>query len=188
MKSAIRNPHLKLRTSHYALRTGFTLVELLIVIVIIVVLAAIGVGVGYKFSQAADIEQTKANITLIMNAVKDYYDQNGAYPAQADDEDYRICVPRLDSSGTATLASYERFVSKLKEAGDIVFGPITFDGSDAIFTLADPEGRPIRYVRGGGIGGTPLLVAPGEDGLYGMDGDDKDERDAMGKDDIRSDK
>ena len=177
-------------------RTGFTLIEILIAIVIIVILAAIGIGVGYKLTSAADVEQTKADMTLIMNAVKDYYDQNGAYPARASDDDededyYRIRVRYTDINGVP-LPSYERFTGKLKEISNEVVqtGFIDVSGNirDAVFNLVDSEGRQIRYVRDGGIGGTPLLISPGEDGLYGPDGKDSKERKAWGEDDIRSDK
>lgn len=175
----------RLLTTNY--RSAFSLIELLIVVGIIIILASIGVGVGYQVNQAAKAEQTKTRITIIMNAVKDYFDQTGGYPLQADDDDFRMVVPRLDQNGERT--DYKRFVNKLKEldADDAI--QVEFIETDyARFDIADAYGNEIRYDVDGAIGGTPLLVSPGPDGNYRMDGEDDDEKAAWGADDLRSDK
>ncbi|MBN1553928.1 MAG: hypothetical protein JXA11_04230 [Phycisphaerae bacterium] len=173
----------------YSRRFAFTMIELLIVIAIIILLAGIGIGVGFKLTSAADVEQTKARLTITMNAIKDYYDQTGAYPQQYKADDYRICVRRLDTNGDV-LPSYERFTSKLKDLDEKAFGnpPIDEDPPYAIFNLVDAFGNRIRYVRSGGIGGTPLLSSPGSDGKSYYDEGEEDDKKARGKDDIRSDK
>ncbi|MBN1942398.1 MAG: type II secretion system protein [Phycisphaerae bacterium] len=185
MKHEFRNPHRLLTTGYRLPATGFTLVELLIVIAIIVLLAAIGIGVGYRLTSAADVEKTKANMAIIMTAVNDYYDQTGEYPGNKDTdpgsgEIYELRIRR--ESGGAVLASYTRFVEKVGSLDTKAFNkdnptePDPGNNDFTIFHFVDPSGRVIQYFPSGGLGNAPILVAPGDDGLYGTD------------DDLRSDK
>lgn len=61
-------------------RTGFTLVEVLIVIVVIAILASIST-VSYRGSQArARASKAKANATAVKQVAESYYSQANTYP------------------------------------------------------------------------------------------------------------
>ena len=178
-------------------RTGFSLVELIIVIAIIIILGGIGIGVGYKFLKAADIETTKANMTLFMNALEGYFDEYGSYPTydpaySIDGIDYSLIrMNRTDSAGVE-IPRYSFFIDNLKKIDTnsmtIIIAPTSGNPTEAIFVLHTPSKQIIQYYPDKAMGGTPLLIAPGDDGLYGTDATNKKERDAWGADDIRSDK
>jgi prepilin-type N-terminal cleavage/methylation domain-containing protein len=181
-------------------RRGFTLIEVLVVVVIIMILAAIGVGLGVKFYSAGKEEQTKTTLRVIMNAVHVYQEQAGVYPVYDNTyhptENPALTIPVLrihktNSSGQE-FSTYTKFVEKIKDLDTntvgIVLLPASGNPQDAIFVFRDGEGRTIRYVSAGGLGGTPVVLSPGEDGMSYFDDGSAAEKEKWGKDDVRSDK
>jgi len=61
--------------------SGFTIVEQLIVIGIIVILAAIATLAYVSVQKDARDRAREADVTAIMNALEEYYEKNGEYPA-----------------------------------------------------------------------------------------------------------
>jgi type II secretion system protein G len=64
-------------------RTGFTIVELLIVIVVIAILAAITIVAYNGIQERARFSSYRSDIAMINKAVLLYYADNGAYPGGA---------------------------------------------------------------------------------------------------------
>lgn len=62
-------------------KSGFTLVELLIVIVIIGILASIGLGSFNTAQMKSRDSKRKTNLQQIANALEIYYNDKGKYPA-----------------------------------------------------------------------------------------------------------
>jgi general secretion pathway protein G len=65
-------------------KSGFTLIEILLVVVIIGILAGIGIPALSGKSESAMIAQGRANITSISSALAMYEMNNGAYPNSLD--------------------------------------------------------------------------------------------------------
>jgi prepilin-type N-terminal cleavage/methylation domain-containing protein len=61
-------------------RTGFTIVELLIVIVVIAILAAISIVAYNGIQERARDSQRYSDFSLMQKALKMYYADNGVYP------------------------------------------------------------------------------------------------------------
>ncbi|MBN2704749.1 MAG: type II secretion system protein GspG [Pontiellaceae bacterium] len=69
---------------HSAKRSGFTLIEIILVVVIIGILAGIAIpNIGNK-SDKAKISAGKANISTLDTAVSEYQMMNGEYPSSLD--------------------------------------------------------------------------------------------------------
>ena len=62
-------------------RSGFTLIEILLVVVIIGILAGIAIPKMGGKSEKAMIAQAKANINSLSMAIQEYEMINGAYPS-----------------------------------------------------------------------------------------------------------
>ncbi len=65
-------------------RSGFTLIEILLVVVIIGILAGIAIPKMGGKSEKAMIAQAKANINSLSMAIQEYEMINGAYPSSLD--------------------------------------------------------------------------------------------------------
>jgi general secretion pathway protein G len=65
-------------------RSGFTLIEIILVVVIIGILAGIAIPKLGGKSEKAMIAQAQANITSIGMAIQEYEIMNGDYPASLD--------------------------------------------------------------------------------------------------------
>jgi general secretion pathway protein G len=65
-------------------RSGFTLIEIILVVVIIGILAGIAIPKLGGKSEKAMIAQAQANITALSMAVQEYEIMNGEYPASLD--------------------------------------------------------------------------------------------------------
>ena len=66
-------------------RSGFTLIEMMIVLVILGLLAGIGVPAYMNYAKRAKLETTKANLKVIRDAVDNYFLQIGKYPETLED-------------------------------------------------------------------------------------------------------
>lgn len=74
----------KKQNSHLSRRSGFTLIEIILVVVIIGILAGIAIPKLGGKSEKAMIAQAQANITALSMAIQEYEIMNGDYPASLD--------------------------------------------------------------------------------------------------------
>ena len=74
----------KKQNSHLSRRSGFTLIEIILVVVIIGILAGIAIPKLGGTSEKAMIAQAQANITALSMAIQEYEIMNGDYPASLD--------------------------------------------------------------------------------------------------------
>lgn len=82
-------------TPTYSLRSGFTLVELVVVIVVITILATIGIlGFNAVVNGSNDADR-KAKVATIAEALEKYFSKNGTYPTCAQMTDTADAVVAL---------------------------------------------------------------------------------------------
>ena len=74
----------KNQINHLSKRSGFTLIEIILVVVIIGILAGIAIPKLGGKSEKAMIAQAQANITAISMAIQEYEIMNGEYPPSLD--------------------------------------------------------------------------------------------------------
>lgn len=74
----------KRKNKHLSKRSGFTLIEIILVVVIIGILAGIAIPKLGGKSEMAMIGQAKANINSLSMAIQEYEMMNGAYPPSLD--------------------------------------------------------------------------------------------------------
>ena len=74
----------KEQNNHLSKRSGFTLIEIILVVVIIGILAGIAIPKLGGKSEKAMIAQAQANITALSMAVQEYEIMNGDYPGSLD--------------------------------------------------------------------------------------------------------
>ncbi|MBN2684187.1 MAG: type II secretion system protein GspG [Pontiellaceae bacterium] len=70
---------------HLAKRSGFTLIEIILVVVIIGILAGIAIPNINKKADKAKISAGRANISTLDTAISEYQMMNGEYPSSLDD-------------------------------------------------------------------------------------------------------
>jgi general secretion pathway protein G len=69
------------KDKHLSKRSGFTLIEIILVVVIIGILAGIGIPKLGGKSEKAKIAQAQGNITTLGMAIREYEIINGDYPS-----------------------------------------------------------------------------------------------------------
>lgn len=75
----------KTKNKHLSKRSGFTLIEIILVVVIIGILAGIAIpNIGNK-SDKAKISAGRANISTLDTAISEYQMMNGEYPSSLDE-------------------------------------------------------------------------------------------------------
>lgn len=74
----------KEKNRHLSKRSGFTLIEIILVVVIIGILAGIAIPKLGGKSEKAMIAQAQANITAVGMAIQEYEIMNGDYPESLD--------------------------------------------------------------------------------------------------------
>ena len=75
----------KRREKRMAKRSGFTLIEIILVVVIIGILAGIAIPRMGGKTERAQITQAKANIQALSAAIQEYEIDKGSYPSGLDD-------------------------------------------------------------------------------------------------------
>lgn len=70
---------------HLSKRSGFTLIEIILVVVIIGILAGIAIPRMGGKTKRAQIAQAKGNITALSMAISEFEMENGSYPNSLDD-------------------------------------------------------------------------------------------------------
>ena len=71
----------KRHEKHLSKRSGFTLIEIILVVVIIGILAGIAIPRMGGKTEKAKISQAKSNITALGMAIQEYEMMNGEYPS-----------------------------------------------------------------------------------------------------------
>lgn len=71
----------KKRANHLSKRSGFTLIEIILVVVIIGILAGIAIPRMGGKTEKAKITQAKSNIAALGMAIQEYEIMNGNYPS-----------------------------------------------------------------------------------------------------------
>ena len=71
----------KKRAKHLSKRSGFTLIEIILVVVIIGILAGIAIPRMGGKTEKAKITQAKSNISALSMAIQEYEIMNGNYPS-----------------------------------------------------------------------------------------------------------
>lgn len=66
-------------------RSGFTLIEVLVVVIIVAILAAVAFPIYQQYVKSAYASDAQATIGAIMNASKMYYQDNGQYPNEVEE-------------------------------------------------------------------------------------------------------
>ena len=74
----------KRNDKHLSKRSGFTLIEIILVVVIIGILAGIAIPRMGGKTERAKISQAKSNITALGMAIQEYEMMNGDYPSSLD--------------------------------------------------------------------------------------------------------
>jgi general secretion pathway protein G len=86
-------------------RSGFTLLELLVVMVILGILAGLGVGAYRLARRSAKEAQAKADIELLRNALEEYRVEYGAYPADSGQTTFEAMLSSLPADQRSLLES-----------------------------------------------------------------------------------
>lgn len=146
-------------------RRAFTLVELMVVMFVMMVLVALAVGVSKYVMDRSAREQTIATQSILMAAIR----ACGDIPPDA-----------TSMSGLwSPLSKVPKALQHLERLDSTVV-----NRSNNVFTVLDGYGNKMVYSPTGGLGGGPVIVSGGLDGVIG-DSIGTSENEAA--DDIRSD-
>ena len=146
-------------------RGGFTLIELMVVMFVMMVLVALAVGVSKYVMDRSAREQTIATQSILMAAIRacgdvppDATNMSGLWSPLSVVPDALHHLERLDST--------------------------VVNRSNNVFTVLDGYGNKMAYYPTAGLGGGPVIVSGGLDGVIG---DDVGTPENEAADDIRSD-
>lgn len=155
-------------------RTGFTLVELLIVIAIIAILATLVVSLAESVRGEGAARRTEADIKILWAQIMAYRDAspNHEFPRSI----HNSAAWDADPNGRKALdnALYlfeqlnriERTRNEVRERFSV--DRFAQDPNTSSYYLMDgfQWGRPFNYLQDGGPGGTPVLMSAGDDGEW----------------------
>ncbi|MCJ7543473.1 MAG: type II secretion system GspH family protein [Phycisphaerae bacterium] len=176
-------------------RSGFTLIEVLVVIFILSILAAIvGSIAGYVMSSASR-QETAATQKVLLAAIQAYYDAGNpkAYPpdhygATGDpNESGKVLVNFLTGKLDSAEPNPDRSQTPAARAATEILLKLPQEawGGDPNRAVTDGWRNAMRYERDGGLGGRqPVVISAGPNGHFG---DPSNAGDPNGEDDIRSD-
>ena len=163
----------KIPLAHCRFPTGFTLIELLVVIFIIAILVTLAVGIGKYVYDEAGRKQTQATQAIVMQAIDVFYELTGDYPDDTaagggGDNSTEALVYRL--RGEEFLATEAALKDRVQKR---VRDKLLELPEDALVnnTIRDGFEEPMRYEAAGGLGGRPVLISKGPDGVLGNEDD-----------------
>jgi prepilin-type N-terminal cleavage/methylation domain-containing protein len=116
-------------------KSGFTIVEVVVTIVIIAILASITVVAYTKVQQDSRDSVRKGNVTVIAEAMEEYYGKNGEYPSVRS-----VANNFVDNTGTVVAAKLGINVSALK------MPKMPSSATNALFSSATPSNDYIAYI------------------------------------------
>jgi prepilin-type N-terminal cleavage/methylation domain-containing protein len=168
-------------------RRGFTLVELMLVMFILSVLVALVVGVSWYVIQQARKAETISNQTRLMAAVEAYRKTTGKLPydKQPYDADYNPNGPR--DYHMEPEKHMKRLLLVL--TGQIPKNPAAEKATKAWLgdtSTNDAYGKSMVYFSDKGVGGKPVVISAGPDGVFGYEKNLADPQ-RYKEDNIRSD-
>ena len=175
---------------------AFTLIEMLVVIFILSILVTLVVGVGNYVYDEAGRKQTQATMAVLANTIDAFHEEFDKYPSDhlSLDDDVELCwyltghitvdsadpnsqgayawlvggspsnQQIIDLNNRITNVTRERLVKLSKDA--------YASGASSTNAFRDGFGNPIRYNDDAGLGGRPVLISAGPDGLFGWDDPD----------------
>jgi general secretion pathway protein G len=73
-------------------RSGFTLIELVVVVLILGIIAAIAAPKMFNVAGDARLNSTKQSLQVVRDAIELYYSQNNAYPPATDDATFKTAL------------------------------------------------------------------------------------------------
>jgi prepilin-type N-terminal cleavage/methylation domain-containing protein len=155
-------------------KSGFSLIELLVVVSIIVILAGITIGVMTQVSAKRDISTTSKNIGMVRTKLEAYYNEQGFYPVGQDATS--ACVYKAlsgDPTGQGTDPTGTIYWPELNDNRNPALVS-TFNGFKVIL---DGFGESLRYRSASDTNGNPVQnVKYGDFDLWsiGPDGEPSD--------------
>ena len=155
-------------------KSGFSLIELLVVVSIIVILAGITIGVMTQVSARRDISTTSKNIGMVRTKLEAYYNEQGFYPVGQDATS--ACVYKAlsgDPTGQGTDPTGTIYWPELNDDRNPALVS-TFNGFRVIL---DGFGESLRYRSASDTNGNPVQnVKYGDFDLWsiGPDGEPSD--------------
>lgn len=188
-------------------RTGFTLVELLVVVAIIGILVALVVSVGSYVQAKGREDTTYDRMRVVLAAMVAYRDATRLEPEEqgdmgdtnfiaenAENDQAKDAAKRNIAKLIVQLRSIRVSADVLAKLGDEAYRlsgeELTLDPDDQqddepkeYYLIYDAWGVPLNYQADGGIGGNPVLISAGRDSHFGHADDDADYR----LDNLRSD-
>lgn len=157
-------------------KSGFSLIELLVVVSIIVILAGITIGVMTQVSAKRDISTTSKNIGMVRTKLEAYYNEQGFYPVGQDATS--ACVYKAlsgDPTGQGTDPTGTIYWPELNDNRNPALVS-TFNGFKVIL---DGFGESLRYRSASDTNGNPVQnVKYGDFDLWsiGPDGEPSQDR------------
>lgn len=161
-------------------RWGFTLVELLLVMFILSVLVGLVVGVSWYVIEEGRKKETLSSQKKLMAAIDAYRKVMGKVPDKAEGLLYEP-----DNTNTSTPYKYnpdaqmQRLIVCLTTGkGDgavldvnsqIYKATHPFLGESSTGVTTDAYGKSMLYLCEGGVGGKPVIVSAGPDGIFGYE-------------------
>jgi prepilin-type N-terminal cleavage/methylation domain-containing protein len=157
-------------------RWGFTLVELLLVMFILSVLVGLVVGVSWYVIEEGRKKETLSSQKRLMAAIDAYHKVKVSVPDVVYDPDSTSTVPYKKADPTQVMSRLLTFLTTGKIDGILdINSPIykathPFLGNDDGTSLTtDAYGNSMVYMKDGGVGGKPVIVSAGPDGIFGYE-------------------
>ena len=164
---------------------GFTLIELLVVMFILAILVALVASVAGYVMRSANAKETASTQAVLMDAIQAWHDKDTSTPNKV----YPPDTYGTDDSGVVLIrylmgdlpAVSSRNSPQVRAAREILLKLPSNAWDGTVTAVRDSWGKAMRYKQAGGLGGRPVIISAGPDGIFGEDDP------SFGDDDIRSD-